>query len=160
MLSKERAQSSIERHPSIGHHLALEDQSVRFVILNEALHHMEDPFQAMREVARVLTPRREGFLYEPYALNPYRMLSEIRDRLKGSIELSFSVRKLKKVLENAGLRPISIQRHTAPLSDWKMEVLQRLSQVGKKSLFFRVKSNTQDFRERNGGRTKTRRTED
>jgi hypothetical protein len=105
------------------------------VILNEALHHMEDPFQAMREVARVLTPRREGFLYEPYALNPYRMLSEIRDRLKGSIELSFSVRKLKKILENAGLRPISIQRHTAPPSDWKMEVFSAFHRLARKVYF-------------------------
>ena len=63
------------------------------------------------------------------------MLSEIRDRLKGSIELSFSVRKLKKVLENAGLRPISIQRHTAPPSDWKTEVFSAFHRLARKVYF-------------------------
>ena len=132
-ISKERCMRFNRKPPHYlacdAHFLALADRCVRFVILNEALHHMEDPFRALNEVYRVLTPGGRVFLYEPYALNPYRRLSEIRDRFKGTIERSFTVRQLKKLLEKAGLKPVSFQRHTCPPSQWKMEVLSDLRRL-------------------------------
>jgi ubiquinone/menaquinone biosynthesis C-methylase UbiE/uncharacterized protein YbaR (Trm112 family) len=126
-ISKERCERFGRKPPYYlacdAHRLALAPESVHFVVLNEVLHHMYDPSQVLREVARVLVPGGSVFLYEPYAFNPYRRLSEIRDRFKGTIERSFGVRKLKTLLGRAGLKTVSIQRHIGPPSDWKAEVL-------------------------------------
>jgi ubiquinone/menaquinone biosynthesis C-methylase UbiE/uncharacterized protein YbaR (Trm112 family) len=126
-ISKERCAKFKRRSPCYlacdGQHLPLQNASAHFVILNEALHHMEYPSQTMREVSRVLVPGGRVFLYEPYAFNPYRRISEIRDSFKGTIERSFGIGELKELLQSAGLNPISIQRHTFPPSDWKMQPL-------------------------------------
>jgi ubiquinone/menaquinone biosynthesis C-methylase UbiE len=118
-----------------GQHLSLQSQSAHFVILNEALHHMEDPFQTMREVSRVLVPGGRVFLHEPYAFNPYRRLSEIRDSLRGTIERSFSVGELKDLLQRAGLNPVSIQRHPCRPSDWKMQALGSFHRTLRRAYF-------------------------
>jgi SAM-dependent methyltransferase len=132
-LSKERCAKFNRRPPHYlgcdGHRLPLEAQSVDFAIFYEALHHMEDPVRTMREVARVLAPGGKVFLYEPCALNPYRRLSEIRDRFKGSIERSFTVNRLRNLLEAVGLEPSSIQRYTYPPSEWKMQSMSSLHRV-------------------------------
>jgi ubiquinone/menaquinone biosynthesis C-methylase UbiE len=139
-ISKERCAKFKRRSPCYlacdGQHLPLQNASAHFVILNEALHHMEDPFQTMREVSRVLVPGGRVFLYEPYAFNPYRRLSEIRDSLRGTIEGSFGIGELKKLLQNAGLNLISIQKHICPPSDWKMQPLGSVHRTLRKAYFF------------------------
>ena len=108
-----------------------------FVILNEALHHMASPLQTLKEVSRCLVPGGNVFLYEPYAFNPYRRISEIRDRFKGTIERSFGTGELKRLLHGAGLRPMFIERHICPPSDWKMEQLGAIHKF-LRSLYYRV----------------------
>ncbi|MGO9021233.1 MAG: class I SAM-dependent methyltransferase [Syntrophobacteraceae bacterium] len=129
-ISKARCRKFNRKSPQYvacdAHELALADNSMAFVILNEALHHMEFPLQTLCETFRVLAPGGRVFLYEPYAFNPYRRISEIRDRFKGTIERSFSASQLKRLLAGAGLLPVSIDRHIYPPSDWKMEALGRI----------------------------------
>jgi SAM-dependent methyltransferase len=100
--------------------LNLENERVSFVIFNESLHHMPDPGRALAEAARVLKPGGKVFLYEPYAYNPYRRLSEIRDYFRGTVEKSFGVRQLRRLLADAGLRIISVERHVCTASEWKL----------------------------------------
>jgi uncharacterized protein YbaR (Trm112 family) len=84
---------------------------------------MEDTKQVLREVERVLTPGGRIFLYEPYAYNPYRRLSEIRDRFQGTIERSFGVSQLCWLFQDAGLLMVSVSRHTCAPSQSKKEVM-------------------------------------
>jgi SAM-dependent methyltransferase len=124
-------------------HLKLETGRVSFVIFNESLHHMPEAARALAEAHRVLTPDGKLFLYEPYAYNPYRRLSEIRDYFRGTVEKSFGVRELKHLLSDAGFNILSVQRHVCTASEWKLaqlsmphRLLRRLYvAVGKKMLW-------------------------
>jgi len=100
--------------------LELEDSRVSFVIFNESLHHMPDARRALAEAARVLKPGGRVFLYEPYAYNPYRRLSEVRDYFKGTVEKSFGARQLRHLLADVGLQPISVEHHVCTASEWKL----------------------------------------
>lgn len=100
--------------------LAIDSASVAFVIFNESLHHMPDPSGALTQAARALKPGGRMFLYEPYAYNPYRRLSEVRDQFRGTVEKSFGIRQLRRLLSKAGLRVISVERHVCTASDWKL----------------------------------------
>jgi len=100
--------------------LQLEDESVLFVIFNESLHHMPDTSRALAQAMRVLKPGGRIFLYEPYAYNPYRRLSEIRDYFKGTVERSFGIRQLKRLLAQQGFKVLSFERHVCKLSEWKL----------------------------------------
>jgi ubiquinone/menaquinone biosynthesis C-methylase UbiE len=115
-LSQERCRKYKRKSPSYlacdAHHLPLQNGSAQFVIFNESLHHMEDTMRVLHEVERVLAPGGRIFLYEPYAYNPYRRLSEIRDRFLGTIERSFGVSQLRRLFRDAGLSVVSIDRHT------------------------------------------------
>jgi ubiquinone/menaquinone biosynthesis C-methylase UbiE/uncharacterized protein YbaR (Trm112 family) len=126
-LSKERCAKFGRTAPRYiacdGHRLPLQSESVQFAIFNESLHHMEDARKVLKEVHRVLAPGGKVFMYEPYAYNPYRRLSEVRDRFLGTIEKSFGVRQLKSLLSEAGLTTVSIQRHTCPPSKWRSDAM-------------------------------------
>jgi ubiquinone/menaquinone biosynthesis C-methylase UbiE/uncharacterized protein YbaR (Trm112 family) len=126
-LSKERCAKFGRTAPRYiscdAHRLPMQSESISFAIFNESLHHMEDARQVLREVHRVLLPGGRIFMYEPYAYNPYRRLSEVRDRFLGTIEKSFGVSQLNNLLASAGLATVSIQRHTCPPSKWKSEVM-------------------------------------
>jgi ubiquinone/menaquinone biosynthesis C-methylase UbiE/uncharacterized protein YbaR (Trm112 family) len=126
-LSKERCAKFERTAPRYiacdGHRLPLQSESVQFAIFNESLHHMEDARKVLKEVHRVLSPGGRIFMYEPYAYNPYRRLSEVRDRFLGTIEKSFGVRQLKSLLSEAGMNTVSIRRHTCPPSKWKSDAM-------------------------------------
>ena len=113
--------------------LQLDDESVSFVVFNESLHHMYDPARTLAEAARVLQPGGRIFLYEPYAFNPYRRLSEIRDHFRGTLEKSFSVGQIKRLLIEAGLRVLSLERHVCTASDWKLAQLGPIHRSLRKS---------------------------
>jgi ubiquinone/menaquinone biosynthesis C-methylase UbiE/uncharacterized protein YbaR (Trm112 family) len=126
-LSKERCAKFGRTAPRYiacdGHRLPFQSESVQFAIFNESLHHMEDARKVLKEVHRVLSPGGKVFMYEPYAYNPYRRLSEVRDRFLGTIEKSFGEGQLKKLLSEAGMTTVSIRRHTCPPSKWKSDVM-------------------------------------
>lgn len=106
--------------------LPLQDESIGFVVFNESLHHMPDPKSALKHAARVLKQGGKLYLYEPYAFDPYRRMSEIRDRFRGTIEKSFSVTQLKRLVTNAGLEVVSCNRHVCAVSTWKLGEIGKL----------------------------------
>lgn len=143
-LSQERCRKFSRKAPSYlacdAHHLPLQDESAHFVIFNESLHHMEDTMQVLHEVARVLAPGGRVFLYEPYAYNPYRRLSEIRDRFLGTIERSFGVSQLRRLFRDAGLSMVSIDRHTCAPSQWKKDAMGGTHRVLKQLYYSAAKA--------------------
>lgn len=106
-----------------GHHMPFQDNSVQVVMFNESLHHMVDAEQSLAEAYRVLAPGGRVFLYEPYAYNPYRRISEVRDYFKGTIEKSFGVGQLKQILNKVGFEVTVVKRHVDIPSTKKLERL-------------------------------------
>jgi ubiquinone/menaquinone biosynthesis C-methylase UbiE len=117
--------------------LQLENECVSFVIFNESLHHMPDAARALAHAARVLKPGGRLFLYEPYAYNPYRRLSEVRDYFRGTVEKSFGVGQLRLLLAEAGLEVVSLQRHVCKVSEWKLTEFNPVHRVLRR-LYMRV----------------------
>jgi len=115
-----------------GHHLPFKDASIHFVMFNESLHHMMDVDQALAEAYRVLAPGGKIFFYEPYAFNPYRRLSEVRDYFKGTIEKSFGLSQLNHLLTKAGFSVVQVERHVEMPSRKKLERLPQYRQWMKK----------------------------
>jgi len=101
--------------------LTLDDESVSFVVFNESFHHMPDAAQALAHAVRVLKPGGRIFFYEPYRYNPYRRLAEARDYFRGTVEKSFGVGELKRLLTDAGMQVISVERHVCTASSWKLQ---------------------------------------
>lgn len=120
-----------------GHRLPFKDNSFNFVTLIESLHHMVDPQQTLLEARRVLVPGGKLFLYEPYAYDPYRRISEVRDYFKGTIEKSFSISQLTRWLEEVQLTPIVFKRHVAIPSSTKMARVSSFRRALKK-LYYKV----------------------
>jgi ubiquinone/menaquinone biosynthesis C-methylase UbiE len=118
--------------PCDAQHLRLENDTVSFVIFNESLHHMPDAPRALAEAARVLKPGGRLFLYEPYAYNPYRRLSEVRDYFRGTVERSFGVRQLRRLLGDAGFNILELERHVCTASEWKIAQFNLIHRVLRK----------------------------
>jgi ubiquinone/menaquinone biosynthesis C-methylase UbiE len=93
-----------------GERLPFADNVISFVIYNESLHHLQNPTLGLREASRVLKPGGRVFMFEPYAYDPWRRISEVRDRFKGTIETSFSVRQLNTMLEAVGMHVLRVER--------------------------------------------------
>lgn len=140
-ISRERVAKHSRRSPHYltgdAHNIPIADESVSFAILYETLHHMDDPHKVMNEVSRVLIPGGRAFLFEPYAYNPYRRLSELRDRFKGTIEQSFSLRELKGLITDSGLTLITVEHQILPPSQWKLEFISRYRRY-LRNLYFSV----------------------
>jgi ubiquinone/menaquinone biosynthesis C-methylase UbiE/uncharacterized protein YbaR (Trm112 family) len=114
-----------------GQNLPFFDGSISAVLFNESLHHMPNARASIAEVARVLEPGGLVCLLEPYAYDPWRRISEIRDYFKGSIEKSFSVTQLRRILVAAGLDPISVERPIY-LSRSKLNRLPTVHRIARK----------------------------
>ncbi|MFQ5958075.1 MAG: methyltransferase domain-containing protein, partial [Alphaproteobacteria bacterium] len=93
-----------------GQKLSFADATVSFALFNESLHHLPDPPAGLDEAFRVLRPGGRVFLFEPYAYDPWRRISEVRDYFKGTIETSFSVRRLTRMLDAAGFTVTHLDR--------------------------------------------------
>ncbi|MEN8695332.1 MAG: class I SAM-dependent methyltransferase [Akkermansiaceae bacterium] len=95
------------------HHLPLETDSFEAVTIVEALHHFEDYHVSLKEILRILTPGGQLVALEPNGWNPFRRISEIRDRFRGTIEKSFTTRQLTQLLTAAGFVNIKISHATS-----------------------------------------------
>tara|TARA_Y100000590_G_C15729467_1_gene1016449 strand:- start:1185 stop:2111 length:927 start_codon:yes stop_codon:yes gene_type:complete len=102
------------------HNMPFEEETFDKVVAYEMLHHMEKIDIALKEMFKVL--KKGGYLFtvEPYAYNPYRRLSEVRDYFRGTIEKSFSVRKLKKLFIENGFEIIELKKVIFTYPDQKI----------------------------------------
>lgn len=103
------------------HHLPFADASFSAVTVIEALHHFSDYGQALREIHRILKPGGRLYSTEPNALNPLRRASEIRDRLRGTIEKSFTVGQLTRLCTEAGFAKVEVKPFAIGRSTWKLK---------------------------------------
>jgi SAM-dependent methyltransferase len=105
------------------HHLPFDDASFSAATIIEALHHLPSYPQALREILRVLKPGGRLVSLEPNALNPLRRLTELRDRFRGTIELSFHLKQLKSLCLDAGFEQADVRAVPTGRSDWKLAEL-------------------------------------
>ena len=103
------------------HHLPFADATFSAVTVLEALHHFSDYGQALSEIHRVLKPGGRFYSTEPNALNPLRRASEIRDRLRGTIEKSFTVGQLHRLCKAAGFETVEVKPFAIGRSSWKLQ---------------------------------------
>ncbi len=103
------------------HQLPFKDQSFSAVTVIEALHHFVNYDQALKEIHRVLKPGGKLFSLEPYALNPLRRASEVRDRLRATIEKSFYISQLTRLCQDAGFVNVNVASVPTGRSSWKLE---------------------------------------
>jgi ubiquinone/menaquinone biosynthesis C-methylase UbiE len=103
------------------HHLPFASETFSAVTVIEALHHFPDYPKALGEIHRVLQPGGTFYSYEPNALNPLRRLSEIRDRLRGTVETSFYSGQVTRLCQAAGFQAVTVTAVTGGKSVWKME---------------------------------------
>jgi SAM-dependent methyltransferase len=108
------------------HNLPFANDTFDKIIALEVLHHMETIETVFSELYRVLKPGGHLFALEPYAYNPYRRLSEIRDYFRGTIEKSFSERTLRKLFRNHNFEIISLRKVVLPPSTWKKQYVTKL----------------------------------
>jgi len=142
-ISRRRCESFARRTPVYavcdGQNLPFRDGSISSVVYCESLHHMPDPAKSLGEANRVLADDGAVILYEPYAYDPWRRLSEIRDYFHGFIETSFSEARIRMLASEAGLQVARLSRPVLPPSSWKMKFLpgyaRRLRQA-----YFRIRS--------------------
>lgn len=124
-LSRQRVQKFGLKAPAYvaldAHRLPFVDGSFSAVTVIEALHHFADYGQTLGEIHRVLKPGGKLVSIEPNGLNPIRRLSELRDRLRGTIEKSFFVSQLNDLCTAAGFERTSIQSLATGKSSWKMQ---------------------------------------
>jgi SAM-dependent methyltransferase len=103
------------------HHLPFKDNSFSTVTVIEALHHFVNYDQALKEIFRILKPGGKLFSLEPNGLSPLRRASEVRDRLRGTIEKSFYVSQLKKLGTKAGFSEVKVECIAIGRSSWKLQ---------------------------------------
>ncbi len=103
------------------HHLPFADASFSAVTVIEALHHFSDYGQALSEINRILKPGGRLYSTEPNALNPLRRASEIRDRLRGTVEKSFTVGQLQRLCKTAGFEEVVVEPFAIGRSTWKLK---------------------------------------
>jgi len=114
------------------HNIPFEKNVFDKVVAIEMLHHMENIKVALSGMFNTLKEGGYLFTLEPYAYNPYRRLSEIRDYFRGTIEKSFSVRKLTKLFIDAGFEIVETKKIVIPVSSEKVRTSGRIRQLLKK----------------------------
>jgi ubiquinone/menaquinone biosynthesis C-methylase UbiE len=142
-ISRRRCESFGRRAPAYvvcdGQNLPFRDRSIASVVYCESLHHMPDPAKSLAEARRVLNDDGAAILYEPYAYDPWRRLSEIRDYFRGFVETSFSEGRIHALARGAGLRIAHLSRPVLPPSTWKMKFLPGYARA-LRQLYFRARS--------------------
>jgi ubiquinone/menaquinone biosynthesis C-methylase UbiE len=103
------------------HELPFKSEAFSAVTVIEALHHFVEYGKALQEIYRVLKPGGKLLAFEPNARDPIRRLSEVRDRLRGSIEKSFSRGQLHELCLAAGFEKVGTVAMPSPRSSWSLE---------------------------------------
>jgi ubiquinone/menaquinone biosynthesis C-methylase UbiE len=141
-ISKERCNKFKRKSPIYfavdSHKLPFADSTFNAIIAFEVLHHFEKLNIVMKELNRVLKPGGKIFTFEPYALNPYRRLAELRFLILGSIEKSFTVKGLKNKFQTNGFNVLENYKHILPPSEWKKNNSSFI-RAFLKELYFRVR---------------------
>ncbi|MDB4282191.1 methyltransferase domain-containing protein [Akkermansiaceae bacterium] len=124
-ISKERVEHFELKKPGYCvldvHVLPFADDSFDAITVIEALHHFPNYKVALKEIHRVLKPGGQFVSIEPNGLSPLRRLSEVRDRLRGTVEKSFYKGQLERLLGTAGFTGIDVEALPTGKSKWKME---------------------------------------
>lgn len=102
------------------HELPFKSDAFSAVTVIEALHHFMDYGKALQEIYRVLKPGGTLLAFEPNTWDPIRRLSELRDRLRGSIEKSFSRRQLHQLCSAASFEKVGTEAMPSPRSSWSL----------------------------------------
>jgi ubiquinone/menaquinone biosynthesis C-methylase UbiE/uncharacterized protein YbaR (Trm112 family) len=102
------------------HRLPFADGSFAAVTVLEALHHFPDWSRVLAQIHRVLAPGGRLFSLEPNARNPLRRASEVRDRLRGTIEKSFTASQLRRLCRAAGFTEVQVTPFAVSRSEWKL----------------------------------------
>ncbi len=108
------------------HRLPFPDGAFAAVTVLEALHHFPDWSRVLAEIHRVLAPGGVLFSIEPNAINPLRRASEVRDRLRGTIEKSFTAGQLVRLCREAGFTEVKVSPFANARSEWKLRELPPL----------------------------------
>lgn len=90
-------------------------------ILTQKGYHFVDYDKILNEIIRVLKPGVKFISLEPYALNPNRKLSEVRDYFRGTIEKSFTINKVKILLTQNKFRVGKVNTVSKDKSSWKIK---------------------------------------
>lgn len=75
----------------------------------------------LTEILRILKPGGKFISIEPYALNPIRKLSELRDYFRGTIEKSFTKNQIKRLLKKNNFVNEKVISVSMGKSSWKMQ---------------------------------------
>ncbi len=100
------------------HDLPVQADTFDFILCTEVLEHLHDPRRALGEMRRVLRPDGELLLTVPFV---HELHEEPYDFYR------YTPYALRRLLEEAGLRPLSIQ----PLSGWWSTLAHVLRHCGK-----------------------------
>jgi SAM-dependent methyltransferase len=103
------------------HAIAFAGESFSAVTVIEALHHFPNYGKALGEIHRVLKPGGIFYAYEPNALSPLRRLSEVRDRLRGTVEKSFYQGQATRLCLAAGFETVQVRAVPGGRSSWKLD---------------------------------------
>ena len=103
-VAKNRLQEQVEIRLAEMNHLPFADGEVRTVIMNQVLHHAEQPVEVLREISRVLEPQGRLVLAD---LTRHEK-DWVRQRLADPW-LGFKPSEIKQWLTEVGMAPISYQ---------------------------------------------------
>ena len=101
------------------------------MIFNESLHHMPDAPRALAEAAPSCSPAAGSFFTSLMRTIRTRV-GEVRDYFAGTVEKSFGVRQLRRLLAEAGFELVSLERHVCTASEWKLAQFNPVHRVLRK----------------------------
>lgn len=120
------------------HNMPFQNETFDKIVAYEVLHHMEKIDTALKEMFKVLKSGGYLFTVEPYAYNPYRRLSEVRDYFRGTIEKSFSVSKLKSLFIENGFEIVELKKVSFVYPEQKIKDSRSMTRRFLKRIYTKV----------------------
>jgi len=96
-----------------GHYLELDDESVDRIVCFDAFHHVPNPDEVLRELARVLKPGGIAAFSEPGPRHSHSAQSQFEMRTYGVLENDVDLHELASLARDAGLVDMQIALYTA-----------------------------------------------